>query len=324
MRFQLRYTPVVQEYNPFVKELQGKRFLVVLLAGLACLGLAACQAQVIPAALIQEAPTQTLTPFQAQPPTPRPILSATPTLVPTDTPVPCLDEQGRVEQNEMAFVENQAPLVFRVYLPPCYGQIEGTRYPVLYLLHGQTFNDEQWDRLGIDEAADRMISAGDLPPFIIVMPKEANTFADIFESSFAPDLIEGLIPWIDANYLTCAERSCRAIGGLSRGGAWAFRLGFIHWELFGTIGLHSTPPFIGDPNRLPEWLRQIPADQIPRVYMDTGRKDWYLKPTSQLEELLVQYGVPHEWYLFNGTHDEAYWSAHVADYLAWYARPWEK
>ena len=31
---------------------------------------------------------------------------------------------------------------------------------------------------------------------------------------------------------------------------------------------------------------------------------------------------PHEWYLFNGTHDEAYWSAHVEDYLEWYTRPW--
>lgn len=296
----------------------------MLLAGLACLGLAACHVQGVPAALIQEDPTQTPTPFQAQPPTPRPTLTATSTLVPTATMVLCLEEQGRIEQEEVVFAENRAPLAFRVYLPPCYGQVAETRYPVLYLLHGQTFDDEQWDRLGIDEAADRMISAGDLPPFIIVMPKEANTFADIFESPFAPDLIEGLIPWIDANYLTCAERSCRAIGGLSRGGAWAFRLGFIHWELFGAIGLHSTPPFIGDPNRLPEWLRQIPADQVPRVYMDTGRKDWYLKPTSQLEELLVQYGVPHEWYLFNGTHDEAYWSAHVADYLAWYARPWQK
>lgn len=324
MRFQLRYTPAVQEYNPFVTELQGKRFLNTTLIGLFCLVLSACQMQAAPVAGVVEDPAWTPTPFQAHSPTPRPTLTSTPTLVPTATPLPCMEKQGRVEQKEVAFAENRAPLAFRVYLPPCYDQLEEARYPVLYILHGQTFNDEQWDRLGIDEAADSMISSGSTPPFMIVMPKEANTFADIFESSFAPDLIEGLIPWIDANYPTCAERSCRAIGGLSRGGAWAFRLGFIYWDLFGAIGLHSTPPFIGDPNRLPEWLRQIPPDQMPRIYIDTGRHDWYLRSTTQLEELFVQYGVPHEWYLFNGAHDEAYWSAHVADYLAWYAQPWRR
>jgi enterochelin esterase-like enzyme len=128
---------------------------------------------------------------------------------------------------------------------------------------------------------------------------------------------------VDSHYPTCAERGCRAIGGLSRGGAWALHLGFSRWELFGAVGLHSTPPFNNDPARFPAWLEAIPDGQIPRVYMDSGRRDAYLSMSSAFEEQLVRLGVPHEWYLFNGMHDEAYWSAHVGDYLQWYAQGWE-
>ena len=109
--------------------------------------------------------------------------------------------------------------------------------------------EDQWDRLGLDEAADAMIMANEAPPFLIVMPLEVNTYEDIYTASFSKDLVEGLVPWMDANYSTCAERTCRAIGGLSRGGAWALRLGFLHWDIFGSVGLHSTPPFTADPNQ---------------------------------------------------------------------------
>jgi enterochelin esterase-like enzyme len=313
-----------------VIEKQAFRFVLRALACLVgMLALAGCQASISIAQLPAQSIVVTRTPFQAQSPTSRPSSTLTPTAVPSPTlppnptPLPCLGRPGQVESHTVEFSNPAAPLTFRVYLPPCYGVEEGYRYPVLYMIHGQTFSDDQWDRLGLDEAADEMINNKVAPPFLIVMPREANTFEDIFTASFPTDLVDGLVPWIDANYSTCAERDCRAIGGLSRGGAWAFRLGLIHWEVFGAIGLHSTPPFIGDPNRFPGWLNQIPAGQAPRIYMDTGKQDWYINSTTQLEQLFLQYGVPHEWYLFNGTHNEDYWSAHVADYLAWYTQSWK-
>jgi enterochelin esterase-like enzyme len=325
---------VVQEYNPIVTEKQAFRIVFTLAASLAlCLGVVSCQQQLAIALppvqptlgnLINPVSLITPTPFQAQSPTPRPTSTPTPTLVPTATTPPCLSQKGQMEVHEEYFNNHSKPLGFRVYLPPCYGADPDARYPVLYMIHGQTFADDQWDHLGIDEAADEMIQAKKAPPFLIVMPREDDTYADIYLTRFAPDFITGLIPWIDAHYQTCAERTCRAIGGLSRGGAWALRLGFTHWELFGSIGLHSTPPFTGDPQQFPGWLKKIPPDQIPRVFMDTGKRDYFLNMTSEFEGLLVRYGVPHEWYLFNGTHEEAYWSAHVADYLAWYTQPWKE
>ncbi len=303
MRYQLRYTPAVQEYNPFVTEKQVSQVFISILMGLmASVWLISCQTQL---SIIQP-PAQSIavtrTPFQPQLPTSPPTSpafpdSTKPSIAASATPDQCLVREGKIESHTVEFSNPAAPLTFRVYLPPCYGTQDGYRYPVLYLIHGQTYRDDQWDRLGIDEAADALIAENQSPPFLIVMPLEDNTFEDVFTASFPIDLVQGLVSWIDANYQTCQERACRAIGGLSRGGAWALHLGFTHWELFGSIGLHSTPPFVSSTNKLPTWLKQIPADQLPRIYMDTGKRDWYINATSQFEQLLVQYGVPHEWYL---------------------------
>lgn len=271
-----------------------------------------------------------MTPFQAVAPTYTathtltPAPTSTPTASPTPTQLSCAAEAGRIEQFEVPFSDGAHPLHFRVYTPPCFQRDSEARLPVLYMIHGQTYNDDQWERLGIGPAADALIHAKKVPPFLIVMPREDNTFADIYLSSFSRDLLDGLIPWIDEHYPTCAERTCRALGGLSRGGAWALHLGFTRWELFGALGLHSTPPFNTDPVNFPIWVREIPPDQLPRVYMDAGRRDPYLSMASAFEEQLVRYGVPHDWYLFNGTHDEAYWSDHVSDYLEWYAGEWNQ
>jgi enterochelin esterase-like enzyme len=242
---------------------------------------------------------------------------------PSPTALICGERQGRVERHELVVKEGNPALGFRVYLPPCFDNLNNARYPVLYMIHGQSFNDDQWVRLGIAEAADELIVQKRSPPFMIVMPHEKNTYADIFTTPFPGSVVDGLVPWIDETYPTCAHRTCRAIGGLSRGGAWALHLGFTRWDLFGAVGLHSTPPFIGDPDRFPRWIKEIPTDEIPRIYMDTGRHDYYIAPTVEFEALLVQLQVPHEWYLFKGTHEEAYWAAHIGDYLRWYTQPWQ-
>ena len=57
-----------------------------------------------------------------------------------------------------------------VYLPPGYAEGEGARYPVLYLHDGQNVFDPasagaEW---GADEAAERLIAAGEIGPVIIV------------------------------------------------------------------------------------------------------------------------------------------------------------
>ena len=232
----------------------------------------------------------------------------------------CGEERGKVVGYVFDSPSLKRPLKFNIYLPPCYDQQREPGYPVLYLLHGQLFTEDQWDDLGVPETADRLIAAGQVRPFIVVMPLEEYSAANPFTTGYENALVNELIPWVDEHLHTCTLRSCRAIGGLSRGAAWSIRLGFAHWQLFSSIGANSLPPFYGTDVNMPRWLRAIPEGKLPRVWIDVGDKDPTIADASKFEELLTKLGVPHEYHVFAGGHDAAYWSSNLETYLRWYAR----
>ncbi len=209
----------------------------------------------------------------------------------------------------------------RVYTPPCYDPAADPGYPVLYLLHGQSFNDDQWQRLGVPETADRLIAAGEVKPFLVVMPQEYYYLQDMSQSAYGSALIDEVLPWVEENFAVCRDTACRAIGGLSRGASWASWLGFESWPLFGSIGLHSLPTTANGQFRY-EWLPKIPEGQRPRLYLDIGAKDPYYQYALAYEQFLNESHLPHEWHLNSGGHNEEYWSAHVEEYLRWYAAGW--
>jgi enterochelin esterase-like enzyme len=215
------------------------------------------------------------------------------------------------------------PMTYHVYLPPCYFDETGTHYPTLFLLHGQTYNEDQWIRLGVPATMDRLIAAGQIPPFIIVFPYDYSNlqppqyhFEDVFMGA--------LIPQIDATYRTIPDAAHRAIGGLSRGAAWALHLGIHHPDIFGAIGAHSPAIFYSDAASLPLYLRDIPAEQLPRIYIDFGDADEQMQNDLDFKKLLDDYNIPYEWHANIGFHDETYWAAHVQAYLTWYAQGWIK
>ncbi len=234
----------------------------------------------------------------------------------------CLEAGGQVEYYEEPSAFLDYGLRFRVYTPPCYDQ-SAERYPVLYLVHGQTYNDDQWDRLGADEAASALIAAGEVAPFIIVMPYDRSSNQPS-QDPFGQAFIEELLPWVDEHYRTQPERDSRAIGGLSRGASWAFHFAFNYPELFSAVGGHSPPVFQEDAPQVRGWLDTIPAEDLPRIWLDIGERDQraILDSAMWFEELLTQRNIAHEWYLFSGDHSEAYWSSHVEQYLRWYAQDW--
>ena len=118
--------------------------------------------------------TATPTPGKTAAPsnTPQPTATWTPTITSTATPLACWTQAGRIELGSLDTELLRLPLDYRVYLPPCYDQQPERRYPALYLIHGQNYNDDQWDRLGADETADRLVSTGELSPFLIIMPRD--------------------------------------------------------------------------------------------------------------------------------------------------------
>jgi enterochelin esterase-like enzyme len=113
------------------------------------------------------------------------------------------------------------------------------------------------------------------------------------------------------------------VGGLSRGSSWALHFGLLYPDLFGAIGMHSPIIFAQDGNVVEPWLNTIPPEKIPAIYIDISENDQDMDKARWLENLLTSKNIPHEWHLNAGFHDEAYWSAHVEEYLRWYASAWE-
>ena len=277
----------------------------------------------VPTAVPPASITQTVAPDIL----PTPVSALKPTSVPLTISTPnvetCLQKVGRYVIGQLKAPVLPDPLEYRIYLPPCYDQQTLLRYPVLYLIHGQGFTDDQWQRLGAGDVADRLISSGQVSPFMIVMPRD-RSWADPDQDPFDNALVNTLIPYIDANFRTLADRQHRAVGGLSRGGGWAAHLGLTCWDTFGAVGMHSLATFWADVPYIKKWLDAIPADKMPRFYLDVGNNDRpeIRSSTIWFEGLLEQRDIPHEWHLFTGYHEEKYWQAHVEQYIRWYTQEW--
>lgn len=264
-------------------------------------------------------PTQTVTS-----PPPTATVTFTPSPVPptfTPTPLTCLTQPGTIEQDVIAYTN--PPQEFLVYFPPCYFELTDQRYPVLYLLHGQTYTQDQWVRLGVPQAADRLIHSGEAVPFIIVFPDDRYWYAQP-GAGFGDRVILDIIPHMDDNYRTLADREHRSLGGLSRGGGWVIRLGFQYPELFGSLGLHSPAIFKENAPAIEKTLRTIPDDSRPRLWLDVGDADSELTSILLFEEMLARNNYIHEYHFYAGDHSEAYWRAHVEEYLRWYAQAWRE
>ena len=284
--------------------------MIILLTLLA--GLIACSPPNPPA----PAPTPTFIP-----PASTPTQSITPlppieTQTPPPTPLTCLTQPGRVD--ERLLETTNPPQGYFIYLPPCYDEKTNRHYPVLYLLHGQTYTADQWIRLGAVNVLDNLILSGETQPFIIVFPDDRYWNLPP-GAGFGQRLVDDLIPYIDSTFRTLPDRNHRAIGGMSRGAGWALRLGLSRWDLFSVIGLHSLAVLQNDKTRIDRWIADIPLASRPAVFMDIGDNDQELSMALFVEERFNANGLSHEWHLYNGAHTEEYWSAHVEEYIRWYA-----
>jgi enterochelin esterase-like enzyme len=258
-------------------------------------------------------PTSTPIPIPTFAPLPLPTETATP------TPLACLTQPGRVDAGILE--TTNPPQEFFIYLPACYDQRTDKKYPVLYLLHGQTYTADQWIRLGAVNVLDGLIHSGESIPFIVVFPDDRfwNLTAG---PGFGDRLVNNLVPYIDNTYRTLPDRNHRAIGGMSRGAGWSLRLGLTRWDLFSIIGLHSLAASQKDNTHLSEWIADIPLPSRPSIFMDIGDNDQELTSTGNVEAQFTKYDLPHEWHLYTGAHTEKYWGAHVEEYIRWYAEQW--
>jgi enterochelin esterase-like enzyme len=287
--------------------------------------------------VITEAPTETMIPTSSPTPTITPTASPSLTpFTPSPTPFPCTEETGQfndIDDNpsEIGRGEN---LRYRVYVPPCYFSTQ-KRFPVAYLIHGLSFREEQWEDLGINTALEQGIRIGAMPPMILVMPFMGNLGQ---RNSFPPDpsyegfILEELMPAIERNFCTIENPEHRAIGGISRGGFWAFSITMRHPDIFSIVGGHSAF-FPNDAGEIPpafnplelalneSFLQSIDL----RIWLDNGVADSVGSSQQLFSSRLTQRNIDHTYVVHpSGKHDNSYWEAHIQEYLTFYGRTWER
>jgi enterochelin esterase-like enzyme len=239
-------------------------------------------------------------------------------------PTPCA-QPGRVEPGTLESIVAGEPMRYRVYLPPCYG-VDDRLYPTLYIFGGNIHDDAIWDTLGLDEAAEAMITRGDIPPLLIVMPDNgwlANTTTS-GPNSYEGFVLNELIPHVETTYRARSDADGRAVGGLSRGGYWSLMMAFRRPDLFRSVGAHS-PALIDShagPAEDPRVTGAVNDLGDLRIWIDIGEGDPYLSEALPLHEALTAAGVAHEWHVEPGTHEEAFWRARLERYLMWYSGGW--
>jgi S-formylglutathione hydrolase len=137
-----------------------------------------------------------------------------------------------------------------IYLPPSYKSSANKRYPVVYMLHGFTDNDEKWMGLvkhwiNLPIVIHKALAGGESREVIVVMP---NAFTRYFGSMYSNSATTGdwedfvaqeLVQYIDAHYRTLSVAASRGLAGHSMGGYGAMRIGMNHPEIFSSLYLLS-------------------------------------------------------------------------------------
>ena len=163
-------------------------------------------------------------------------------------------------------------------------------------------------------------------------------------------------PYIEKRYRVAPGRRNRAISGISMGGYGALHLAFRHPELFSAVSAHSAalidklPNFLGarssqsprsrvlggvfgDPPDPAFWERNSPIALARKanlanlqIYFDCGDQDdfGFESGATALDKVLTSRRIPHEFHIYPGRHDAAYFAEHLPASLAFHSRAFSK
>jgi enterochelin esterase-like enzyme len=137
--------------------------------------------------------------------------------------------------------------VYNVYLPDGY-ETGRLRYPVLYLLHGNAADQNEWVSKGmVHRTVDALIAAGEIPPCLVVMPSAGVTWYVDRQENVETAFIQDLIPEVERRYRAIHDRFGRVIGGESMGGYGSLRFALKYPELFAAAALFSPAIYVPEP-----------------------------------------------------------------------------
>jgi S-formylglutathione hydrolase FrmB len=246
------------------------------------------------------------------------------------------------------------PIRYDLY-KPAEQPTPGTRWPVLYLLHGGGPGEADWlDAGGAAATMDRAIASGAMPPTVVVMPFAGDSWyvdnpdpggAGAMETALTRDLVAA----VDSRLPTAACRQGRATAGLSMGGYGALLFAFDKPTKYGfAISLSGslTQPIepqmtsrlarartfydgaFGKPfrrSRFNAWNAFPKARKLalrlykPSVYLNAGDRDpgGIVQGSTEMHLTLLRAGVDSKLTIVPGRHEWALWRRELAPALAW-------
>jgi enterochelin esterase-like enzyme len=211
----------------------------------------------------------------------------------------------------------------QVYTPPGYSPEK--KYPVLYLLHGIGGDETEWERFAKpDLMLDNLLADGKAVPMILVMPNgraqkndrpEGNVFASAPAfAAFEQDLLQDVIPAIEARYSVQADREHRALAGLSMGGGQSLNFGLAHLDTFAWVGAFSSAPNTKPPAQLLPDPAAAKA-KLKLLWLSGGNKDGLLRISQGMHAYLKEKDVPHVWNVDGHAHDATEWRNNLYYFL---------
>lgn len=265
-----------------------------------------------------------------------------------------------------------------IYLPPSYRTAADRRYPVVYVLHGFTDDDNRWFRtaehfVNLPATMEKSMAAG-TREMILVMPNAYTRYAGSFYGSsvaigdWETFVTRELVAYVDSHYRTMASRASRGLAGHSMGGYGTFRLALKYPDVYAAVYAMSaccltpssgtaaatakaqavqsdsafakadfgtkavialTAAFSSSP-QAPRYLEfaykegtlqpdvvatlsanaptamlgqsVVKLKRIRNIAFDIGLQDGLLPGNQVMDRLLTEYGVPHTFETYEGTH----------------------
>ena len=249
--------------------------------------------------------------------------------------------QGRVDTISVYSPSMKKTLKAAISFPSGY-ENEQSRYPVVYLLHGGSGAFSDWHQKVTEKGIVNQMA--EEHKVLIVTPGvgPASYYYDspLLDSvRYETYMIQELIPFIDKNYRTLAQKESRAITGLSMGGHGAITLAAKHPSLFiaagsmsGVMNIDTDLWKVGEEFRSLRKKGQIEmlgainyqgplfntytavglVDQLQNqkisLIIDCGVDDFLIETNRQMHSLLMEKKVAHEYIERPGAHTWNYWT----------------
>jgi enterochelin esterase-like enzyme len=204
------------------------------------------------------------------------------------------------------------PLV--VYTPPGY-RAGDEKYPVLYLVSGTTDTEETWFKVGrANFILDNLIAQKRAVPMIVVMPygnmmngtpdPTTPQAAEMYKV-FSSELVDNIMPYVEANFRTIPEREKHAIAGFSRGGGQSLFAGFTNIDKFAWIGSYSAyltaevfDKYFAELGAKPD----VTNKQLKLLWMGVGREDFLYQQAVAFDNLMKARKIEHKVLTTGGGH----------------------